>query len=79
MSGHMVAAEHKDGRLFYMVNSDKAEGACGEVNQLTGLDNAQALAPLSDETLLHHDVRPGQPWLCFTNDPTGEVASSRFA
>jgi hypothetical protein len=74
----MVAAEHKDGRSFYMVNGDKPDWACGEVNRVTGLDNAQALAPLTDETLAHHDVRSGQPWLCFTSDSAGEVASSRF-
>jgi hypothetical protein len=79
MSGYMVAVEHKDGRSFYMVNTGKPDGACGEVNRVTGLDNAQALAPLTDDTLAHHDVRSGQPWLCFTSDATGEVASSRFA
>jgi hypothetical protein len=78
MSGYMVVAEHKDGRSFFMVNTDKPDGARGEVNRVTGLDTAQALAPLSDETLAHHDVRPGQPWLCFTHSPNGEVASSRF-
>jgi hypothetical protein len=78
MSGYMVAAAHKDGRSFFMVNTDKRDGACGEVNRVTGQDNAEVLAPLSDETLAHHDVRPGQPWLCFTSSPNGEVASSRF-
>ncbi len=74
----MVSSEHKDGRSFYMVNTDRPDFACGEVNRITGQDNAQALAPLSDESLAHHDVRSGQPWLCFTSYPTGEVASSRF-
>ena len=79
MSGYMVMSEYKDGRSFYMVNTDRPDFACGEVNKITGLDNAQALAPLSDETLAHHDVRSGQPWLCFTtNGPTAEIASSRF-
>jgi hypothetical protein len=78
MSGYMVATESKDGRSFYMVNTDKPDWACGEVNRVTGQDNAEALAPLTDETLAHHDVRSGQPWLCFTNDPSGKVASSRF-
>jgi len=52
-------------------------GACGEVNRITGLNNAQALSPLSDETIAHFDIR--SPWLCFTtNGPTAEIASSRF-
>lgn len=79
MSGHMVTVESKEHRSFYMVNTAKPDHACGEVNRVTGLDNAQALAPLADETLAHHDVRSGQPWLCFTSNLTGEVASSRFA
>ncbi len=79
MSGYMVSTESKDHRAFYMVNSDRPDWACGEVNRVTGLDNARALAPLSDETLKHHDVRSGQPWLCFSTDlATGKVASSRF-
>lgn len=78
MSGYMVSTEHKDGRSFYMVNTDKPDFACTEVNRITGQDNAQALAPINEETLTHHDVRSGQPWLCFTSSLTGEVASSRF-
>lgn len=79
MSGYMVTSEHKDVRSFYMVNTEKPDRACGEVNKITGLDNAEALAPLSDKTLAHHKVRSGQPWLCFTtNGPTAEIANSRF-
>jgi hypothetical protein len=75
----MVTAEHNGARSFYMVNTDRPDRACDEINKITGLDSAQALAPLSDVSLAHHDVRPGQPWLCFTtNGPTAEIASSRF-
>ena len=78
MSGYMVSAESQAHRAFYMVNTDRPDWACEEVNRLTGLNNAQALSPLSDETIAHFDIR-STPWLCFTTDlSTGEVSSTRF-
>ena len=79
MSGYMIANESQGHRAFYMVNTDNPNFACDEVNKVTGMKSAVALAPLSDETLKHFDVRSGQPWLSFMTDvATGEVASSRF-
>lgn len=79
MSGYMVTVESQDHRSFSRVSTDKPAWACGEVDRVTGLDNAQALAPLADETLDHFDVRSNQPWLCLTtNRWTGEVGSSRL-
>ena len=79
MSGQLVMVEHADIMTFYMVNLDRPEDACGEVNRRTGLDNAHALAPVTDEILDHHEVRRGNAWVYRSMQiSTGEVAFSRL-
>jgi hypothetical protein len=79
MSGQLVMVEHADIRTFYMVNLDRPEDACDEVNRRTGLDNAHALAAVTDEILDHHEVRRGNAWNYRSMQiSTGEVAFSRL-
>ena len=79
MSGQLVMVEHADIMTIYMVNLDRPEDACGEVNRRTGLDNAHALAPVTDEILDHHEVRRGNAWAYRSMQiSTGEVAFSRL-
>ena len=79
MSGQLVMIEHQDIRSFYMVNLADPEAACGEVNRLTGIKGAHALAPVTAEILDHYEVRRNRAWL-YRNDQisTGEVAFSRL-
>jgi hypothetical protein len=79
MSGQLVMTVHGDLRSFYMVNLADPKDACGAVDQLTGTNEAHALAPVSAETLEHYQVRPRNPWL-YRSDviSTGEVAFSRL-
>ena len=79
MSGHLVMTEHGDSRSFYMVNLDRPDDACSEVNSRTGLKNAHALAPVTDGILDYHEVRRGNAWLYRSDQiSTGEVAFSRL-
>ncbi|MET1113148.1 MAG: hypothetical protein ABWX67_16645 [Allosphingosinicella sp.] len=79
MSGHLVMVEHDGIMSIYMVNLDRPDDACGEVNRRTGLNNAHALAPVTDEILDHHEVRRGNAWVYrSTQISTGEVAFSRL-
>ena len=79
MSGHLVMTEHGDSVSFYMVNLDRPDDATGEVNRRTGLSNAHALAPVTDEILDRHEVRRGNAWLYRSMQiSTGEVAFSRL-
>jgi hypothetical protein len=78
MSGYMVTTQSGEHRNFYMVNADDPEQACAAVNQLMGMTNAHALSPIPDETIAHHDLSPGQAWLCTTTGPTGEVTHSEL-
>lgn len=68
MSGYMVTTIVYGSKDFYMVNSDDPERACKEVLRVTDGKLAEALTVLSDETLAHYEVRPNEPWLCFTGD-----------
>jgi hypothetical protein len=80
MGGYMVQTESGDHRNFYMVNAGDPEQACADVNRAIGLSNAQALAPITDDTLAQFNVQPGQPWLCTTTRrDTGEVTHSELA
>jgi hypothetical protein len=75
----MVAMESGDVRNFYMVSIAMPDQACAEVNRITGMDNAQVLAPVTDETLDHYEVRSNSAWIYLTtNRWTGEVGSSRL-
>lgn len=79
MSGQLVMVEYNDIMSFYMVNQAKPQDACDAVNHLTGLKNAHALAPVTDEILNRHEVRPHSPWLYRSMQiSTGEVAFSRL-
>lgn len=79
MSGYMVQTESGEHRNFYMVNADDPARACAEVNRMMGLDNAQALAPVTDETLGQYNIQPGQAWLCTTTKlETNEVTHSQL-
>ena len=80
MSGYMVTTDDGDGyRNFYMVNVDDPNRARDAVNQLMGKSNAQALAPVPDETLQQYNIAPGQAWLCTTTGPNGEVTHSELS
>lgn len=81
MSGFMVRAAFGGMNGFYMVNNGTREGAREEVNTLLGQSNAETLAALSDDTLEHFNVQPGQPHLSFSALPgdkgaIGEVTAS---
>ena len=78
MSGYMVKAYFGGMNQFYMVNSDDPDRACEEVLRCTVGEGAQALAPLSDETLAYHKVQPNEPWMCFTTLPDGGLVASAF-
>lgn len=73
MSGYMVAAIVGGVKGFYMVNREDPDRACEEVLHCTSGKYAEALAPLSDETMAHHEVRPEEPWLCFTTNANREA------
>lgn len=68
MSGYMVTTITEGAKQFYMVNSDDPKRACQEVLRYTSGKLAEALTELSDETLAHYEVKPNEPWLCFTGD-----------
>ena len=79
MSGQLVMTVHGDNRSFYMVNRRDAKDACGEVNRLTGTNEAHALAPVTAEILDHYEVRKSRAWLYRSDQlSTGEVAFSRL-
>lgn len=80
MSGHLVSVEYDNIMSIYMVNVDRAQDACEEVDRRTGLkNNAHALAPVTDEILAYHEVRRGNAWLYRSMQiSTGEVAFSRL-
>lgn len=79
MSGHLVMVEHDDIMSIYMVGVDRPHDAEGEVNRRTGLKNAHALAPVTQETLDQHEVRSGNAWVYYSMQiSTGEVAFSRL-
>jgi hypothetical protein len=79
MGGQLVMVEHDDIMSIYMVGLDKPDDACGEVNRRTGLSNAHALAPVTDEILDQHEVRRGNAWVYRSMQiSTGEVAFSRL-
>jgi hypothetical protein len=50
----------------FMVNEADPKRACAEVLRYTRGTWAEALTPLSDETLAYHDVQPNEPWQCFS-------------
>ena len=79
MSGYMVTSGADQGnRNFYMVNVDNADGARDAVNRMMGSSDAQALAPIPDETIAQHNLTPGQVWLCTTTNALGEVTHSEL-
>jgi hypothetical protein len=79
MSGHMVTAAGAGHRNFYMVNIADPKQACAKVDKLFTVAS-HALAPMSDVTLAHHDVGPGQIWICSTvREDNGKVTSSGFS
>ena len=79
MSGYMVTTEADRGhRNFYMVNVDNPEAARDAVNRMMGMNTAQALAPIPDETIAQHNLTPGQVWLCTTTNAIGEVTHSEL-
>ena len=80
MGGFLVSVEHDNHMEIYMVNLDRAQDACEEVDRRTGLkNNAHALAPVTDEILAYHEVRRGNAWLYRSMQiSTGEVAFSRL-
>jgi hypothetical protein len=84
MSGYMVKSWFGGTDGFYMVNCATPEGACAEVDKLTGQTNAQALTVLSDDTLDYFGVKPGRPRLSFSALPgskgaLGELLNSDFS
>ena len=68
MSGYMVTTTVYASKEFYMVNSDDPERARKEILRVSDGKLAEVLAVLSDETLAHYEVKPNEPWLCFTGD-----------
>lgn len=79
MSGYMVTSGADRGhRNFYMVNVDNADGARDAVNRMMGSSDAQALAPIPDETIAQYNLTPGQVWLCTTTNAVGEVTHSEL-
>ncbi|HEX8512121.1 MAG TPA: hypothetical protein VF688_03345 [Allosphingosinicella sp.] len=79
MSGYMVTTGAANGnRNFYMVNADDPDRAREAVNRMMGMNDAQALAPIPDETIAQYNLTPGQVWLCTTTNPVGEVTHSEL-
>lgn len=79
MSGYMVTTYNSTHRNLYMVHAGDPEAACEQVNRVMVLNNAQALAPLTDDQLSHFKVTPGQPFLFTTTSlATGEVTHSQL-
>jgi hypothetical protein len=75
----MVTTNDNAHRNLYMVWAADPDAACEQVNRVMGLNNAAALAPLSDEQLGHFKVQPGQPFLFTTTAvETGQVTSSQL-
>ena len=79
-NGHMVTAHNGGFRYFYMMGFPSAEQACHVIDvEFPTPDGASVLAPLSEDTLAHHEVMQGQFWLCSTIDErTGEETLNRF-
>jgi hypothetical protein len=70
MGGHMVTVRSFGVKQFFMVNNPDPDQACKEVARHASThDQPYACAALSDETLAHFDVKPDEPWLCFTANP----------
>jgi hypothetical protein len=65
-------------RNFYMVNANDPDRARDAVNRMMGMTDAQALAPIPDETIAQHNLTPGQAWLCTTTNAAGEVTHSEL-
>jgi hypothetical protein len=80
MGGYVVTTDNGNGhRNFFMVNNADPKSACAEINRFMTLDNAVALAPMSDVTLDHFQVAAGRPWLFTTiHSPTGKVTKSQL-
>lgn len=79
MSGYLVMEEYNDIMTIYMVGVARPKDAEDEVNRRTGLKNAHALAPVTQEILDHHEVRSGNAWVYRSMQiSTGEVAFSRL-
>ncbi|HEX8239640.1 MAG TPA: hypothetical protein VF574_07880 [Allosphingosinicella sp.] len=79
MSGYLVMVEYNDIMTTYMVGAERPKDAEDEVNRRTGLKNAHALAPVTQEVLDQHEVRRGNAWVYRSMQiSTGEVAFSRL-
>lgn len=79
MGGYMVTTLGVSHRNFYMVAADDPDRAVAEINKQMNTSNAQALAPVTDETLAHFSTTPGSVWLCLTvEEATGKITSSQF-
>ncbi len=80
MSGYVVTTDNgNEYRNLFMVNNAEPKSACAEINLFMGMDNAVALAPMSDATIAHFKISAGKPWLFTTlHSPTGKVTSSQL-
>jgi acyl-CoA synthetase (NDP forming) len=77
MSGHMVSVEYDGSRHFYIANIADPDQARDAVLRRSGVANAQALAPLDDATLEHHQVPIAQVRPFVVTDLTGRPVSDK--
>jgi hypothetical protein len=80
-NGHMVTAHSGGFRKFYMMGFPDADQARHRIDvEFPTPDGARVLAPLDEQTLVHHEVHQGSFWLCCTiEEKTGKEASSAFS
>jgi hypothetical protein len=80
-NGHMVTAHSGGFRNFYMMGFPDADQARHKIDVMFPTpDGASVLAPLSEETLAHHEVMLGGFWLCCTiEEKTGKETANGFS
>jgi hypothetical protein len=77
MGGHMVSVKHEGNKIVYIANVENREEAIALVERMSGLSNAECLAPVEAATLDQYGVEPGQVRQYLTLDHAGEVVQSR--
>ena len=73
MSGHMVSVQHDGNRIVYIANVESQQEAIAQVERLSGLKNAEALAPVESATIDQYGVELGQVRQFLTLDHKGEA------
>jgi hypothetical protein len=75
----MVTTSGAGYRNFYMVGIGHPDQACAAVNSMFNTTDAQALTPLSEETLDFYNIAPEKILISSTvEEATGKVTSNQL-